>query len=649
MMRSVRLSLLLVLGSSSLVRADLLTINNLTQTDVWVATYYNEGTTISRVGKPVLVLKQSSAAIERPKRKLWCNRELVFDYHDTVLAPTLTEARWRDIKHKNIGLLSGDTFFIVKNEGELFSYTSLEWNYLEPLKQWFNESYSVVIEPLIQTLKEDLPAIANNPHKDHIALVRDGNDLHPAEKLCVSRRRAKAKVAMEKMIGVSVDQERMPTIAIVASGGGYRAMISTVGYLLGAERMGLLDSTIYLSALSGSTWTLCSWYATGLPLKLFRPNIIDKMNDPIFPISGEDMALITEAIVVKLAFGQPVTLVDVYGALLANVLLSDFGDNRHRVYLSDQVKRIRHGEWPFPIYTAIRAEEDATDGWYEFTPFEVGGQWIGRYVPTWAFGRKFVEGTSVDYAPEQSLGFQMGTFGSAFAARVSEIYDTFKDDIPSDLVRELIEQLVVEEIGNKRLTYAEVFNYVHGLYRERFEDLEKIRMADGGLQPGFNLPYPVVSGERNGRKADVMIFLDMSWGAFDGSNLYKAEEYARAHGLKFPTIAAVSDSSLSTCKIFKDEHDPEVPVVIYLPLINDKALWSKLNEPGFAEFMPYVQNFDVKECVEFGDCGTFDLHYEAHESNQLSKLAEFNMLANKEQIVDVIAWKTAQLQTAVAS
>jgi phospholipase A2 len=647
MLRSIRLTLLVVLGSSSVVHADMLTVNNLTQNDIWIATYYHQESGITRLGKPVLVQKQSSAVIERPKRKTWCDRELAFDLHKNVLAKTMTEARWRDIKSKSIGLLNGGTFFVAKKDGVLFPYTSIEWNYIQPVKQWLSESYGVIIEPLLEIVEEDLPAVVNNPHKDHVALVREGSDVHPAEKLCVSRRRARAKPVLEKMIGAPVDQDLMPTIAFVASGGGYRAMISTIGYLMGADRFGLLDATTYIAALSGSTWTLCSWYASGVPLQHFRTDLIEKMNTQILSISAEEIELIAEAIVVKLAFGQPVTLVDVYGALLANVLLNEFGDSRQRIYLSDQITRVRHGEWPFPIYTAIDAEEYSESNWYEFTPFEVGAQWLGRYVPTWAYGRKFAEGTSVDFAPEQSLGFQMGTFGSAFGARVSEIYHTFENDISSPLLKEIIEKLIINEIGNDRVTYAEVLNYMYGFQRDGFEDLENIRLADGGSEPGFNLPYPVVSGQ-GGRRADIIIFLDMSSDSFTAATLFKVVEYARDHGLKFPAIPY--DLSLTkACHIFKDEYDSEVPLVIYLPLLNDTELWPKLSEPEFAEFLPYVQNFDVKDCVQAGDCATFDVHYRPEESNRLSKLTEFNILVNKDQILDAIAWKTKQMQAAVAS
>lgn len=40
----------------------------------------------------------------------------------------------------------------------------------------------------------------------------------------------------------------------VCSGGGYRAMIATAGFLKGAEKTGLLDSTVYLTGMSFSQY-----------------------------------------------------------------------------------------------------------------------------------------------------------------------------------------------------------------------------------------------------------------------------------------------------------------------------------------------------------------------------------------------------------
>lgn len=49
-------------------------------------------------------------------------------------------------------------------------------------------------------------------------------------------------------------------------------------------------------------------------------------------------------------------------------------------------------------------------------------QLILAWIPTWAFGRRFVEGKSVERVPETNLAILLGTFGSAFTATLADYY-----------------------------------------------------------------------------------------------------------------------------------------------------------------------------------------------------------------------------------
>ena len=59
--------------------------------------------------------------------------------------------------------------------------------------------------------------------------------------------------------------------------------------------------------------------------------------------------------------------------------------------------------------------------WMEITPFEVGSSFLKTYIPTWAYGRKFKDGNSTNAPPEQTLGYFMGIFGSAFEISLKDI------------------------------------------------------------------------------------------------------------------------------------------------------------------------------------------------------------------------------------
>ena len=47
---------------------------------------------------------------------------------------------------------------------------------------------------------------------------------------------------------------QVPKIAILGSGGGFRAMVSLSGVFCALKDMGLLDCAMYTAGLSGSTW-----------------------------------------------------------------------------------------------------------------------------------------------------------------------------------------------------------------------------------------------------------------------------------------------------------------------------------------------------------------------------------------------------------
>ncbi|HEB41417.1 MAG TPA: hypothetical protein ENI08_00165 [Candidatus Dependentiae bacterium] len=162
-------------------------------------------------------------------------------------------------------------------------------------------------------------------------------------------------------------------------------------------------------------------------------------------------------------------------------------------------------------------------------------------------------------------------------------------------------------------------------------------MVDAGIE--FNLPYPPISGERSAeRKADVIIFLDYSGDIKSSSELKKCEDYARNKGLKFPPInyTGLAEKAVS---IFKDENDPAVPVVIYLPLIKDRVLWQKYRDKlGFEQFQKYLDTFDPVQCEEKDFCSTFNFQYKPKQAERLSAQTEFNLKASMDKIIEILNW-----------
>jgi len=487
-------------------------------------------------------------------------------------------------------------------------------------------------------IRSEQKAIIDNPYKNTVAQVRMGNGLHPEERAYLARRKPKVKSALEKLLGKKLTDKQVPTIAMIGSGGGYRAMLGTTGFLNGAQKIGLLDTVTYITALSGSTWALGPWITTGMGLPQFRSYIADCITKKIRVNNLSEAKNIVDMLSVKVACDQPVTMIDIYGGLLANRLLKEYGSDCQRVYMSDQATRIKNGDYPYPIYCAIDAREAVAKDphWFEFTPHEIGAPYFGIYVPTWGYGRQFVNGTSTDFSPEQSLGFMMGTFGSAFGVHFGRAWDEVSKKMPQFLVKPIVERELFDPLYGKRTEsfWAEVFNFMFGLKEQELTSRETLKFVDAGID--FNLPYPPVSGQRPERKADILIYLDSSKDSIPAA-IKKCEEYARKRGLKYPPMN-YSEIDKNTISIFRDENDPSVPVVIYLPRVSDAKTWqAHKSKPEFRGYTG-IDDFDMEQCAKEGFCKTSNFQYDLKQSQQILDQLEFNMIINKDKIIEAINW-----------
>ena len=50
-----------------------------------------------------------------------------------------------------------------------------------------------------------------------------------------------------------------PRVGLAFSGGGYRAMLTGAGVLSAMADNGLMNSSLYISGLSGGAWTVGTW------------------------------------------------------------------------------------------------------------------------------------------------------------------------------------------------------------------------------------------------------------------------------------------------------------------------------------------------------------------------------------------------------
>lgn len=610
-------------------------IHNKTDRPVWVGMYHYYDNQADRKVKPVKIEPGTSKAIKTRGRSLKKWRVMVFEFDLKKLKRRLTKSEYDGLPNKRVGTTGSYFIYMSRKTGELTGSHYLEWKTREVVK-----IVKPVVRKIAESIKEELRPVKDNPYKDTQAQVRVGNQLPQAEKDYLAKRRPIVKKALEKFTGRNLDDKYVPNIAFLGSGGGYRAMLYFTGLLTGADKIGLLNAVTYISALSGSSWALAAWFTLGQPIQEFRNNLVKKVTKDIKKFSKEDLVPIIEILLTKLAYSQHIGLVDLYGALLSNTLFPELGSNRQMVYLYQQAERIKNGDWPFPIYTAVDARKEVYEDppWYEFSPHEVGtSKYGGVYVSPWAWGRRFENGKSVNFAPPQTLGFYLGTFGSAFGVHVQVAWKEMAENIKNPVIRSIIDVIVqeqIEPIAGERFAWAEVSNFMKGMPRQPLSGLNRQEYVDAGT--AFNLPYPPVSGERPERKPDILFFLDASAGKI-GKQLKKTEAYARRKGLKFPAID-YTNIGKKAVSIFKNEDDPSVPVVIYMPCINDVELWKKNKDKPEYRAYRVIEGFDVKTCIKESFCNTMNFKFREEQSEQLMLLTEFNVVASEDKVVEAINW-----------
>ena len=245
------------------------------------------------------------------------------------------------------------------------------------------------------------------------------------------------KIMDESSVPKNIDE--VPVIAIMGSGGGYRATCALSGVFCALQESDVLDCCTYVAGLSGSSWYISTLYHhEGWPCQItcremaddlrkkydtsmwshFRPHFLKHMKD-------------------KERKGQPVRLVDFFGQFIGDCLL----DNQQSK-LSNQGYKIMNGEAPLPITTGIRVRLDLPAAefseWMEFTPFEYCIAKYGVFAKTKDFGGKFYKGRLVKPFEEPPLSFLQGIWGSAFGIILHTLLYK-KDKTENDLQQEIVQ------------------------------------------------------------------------------------------------------------------------------------------------------------------------------------------------------------------
>ncbi|MCK5632601.1 hypothetical protein KAH94_02550 [bacterium] len=508
---------------------------------------------------------------------------------------------------------------------------------------------NIILLPIKQLIKLDQEAILQNQHKSDVAMVRQGGPLCQGELNFREKRFPIVKKAQEKLLAMNLEDEDVLEIAFSGSGGSMRAKAFSLGACYGADKIGLLDTAMYMSGLSGTTWFLAPWISSGLPLGQYYERAMQDICYGLDIDDIDDLEPILDSLWTKFAFNQHINIIDIYGGLLGNNLLSGFGKKQHMIYLSDQQKTIADGIFPMPIYNAVLAERHMKKHWFEFTPFEVGSRWLGAYIPSWSFGRKFKKGKSCSKAPEMSLGFMMGICGSAFAASFQEAYDKcfknirlpkFLSKVPAadkifNILKGILKKLALStELGDIRIAWGQVFNYVYKMEKSVYRDYQDLKLIDAGVE--FN--NPIFSTYRKPPYADApdVIFVFDATSVVSTTEIKGAQDYASLYNLKFPKIDT-DDVLGKALTVYGDINDLDVPLILFMPRTIDYKLLSKnSNNEKFKDHVRQLKDFDIEEAVNLGFAFSGNFKYTREQADLIVGLGEFNVRALEQTIKEIL-------------
>ncbi|KAM9174662.1 cytosolic phospholipase A2 gamma [Mergus octosetaceus] len=397
--------------------------------------------------------------------------------------------------------------------------------------------------------------------------VRLSRELSEGEIKATKNRRGRVQMCLLEEFGVHFDENNVPNIVVLGSGGGLRAMIALLGTLVELKNQNILDAVMYLCGVSGSTWCMSMLYTDwkwSEKLKSLEESLIK-----ILTMDGWDIWKAIEYLE-ESSEDENYSLTDVWACVVYKIL-HQFDENK----LTDYSYASDTGINPYPIYAAVDKEKLSEAGasspetWFEFTSHEAGYTALGAFVSTENFGSKFENGKLMEKKKKKTICYMQGLWGSAFGS-MEEILKAILESMSnttefSQTVLLLLElQLCAisgrdpEEVFNKLLKILSA-----NIQSSHLVENKTISLIDAGL--AINSAYPLVLKKQ--RQTDLILSFDFSSGdPFE--TVEKAADYCHKNGIPFPKIEKqeMDKESPSDCYIFQG--DKSCPTVMHFPLFN---------------------------------------------------------------------------------
>ncbi|OCT68552.1 hypothetical protein XELAEV_18039853mg [Xenopus laevis] len=520
--------------------------------------------------------------------------------------------------------------------------------------------------------------------------VRLGFNLCDQEKIFLHKRQKVVAEAMKKVLQLKGDLvgEEVPVVAIMATGGGARAMSCLYSNLFALKKMGLLDCVTYIAGASGSTWTMSNLYEdpewSQNELSEFIHNAKEQVTrTKTKTFSMERLKYYHKELRQAAMEGQKTSFTDLWGLMIESM----FHNGKNESKLSDQQAALQNGQNPLPIYLAINVKQHEISTldfkeWCEFTPYEVGLLKYGASIRTEDFGSEFYMGRLMKKNPEPRICYLQGLWGNVFSLNLIDTWylttqvETFWDHWGKDKTNDLDENelrirkesahmkthlftppstfsSILKGILTNRPIDGEQQNFLRGLHLHKdyihqsqfctWKDTdldsvpnkltpleENLCLVDAGYFINASFP-PLLKPER---KVDIIISFDYTL----ETPLMAVEQtckYCTTQGIGFPSVSLGEEekSHHKECYCFVDDDNPHAPIVLHFPLVNDT--FRKYKEPGVLRSEEDMPEGDV-DVSGYSPYFLTNFTYSECDFDKLMKLTQYNIENNSSTILEAL-------------
>ncbi|XP_064920631.1 cytosolic phospholipase A2 epsilon isoform X1 [Columba livia] len=519
--------------------------------------------------------------------------------------------------------------------------------------------------------------------------VRLGFDLCAQEQDFIRKRKKVVAAALKDILQLEEDlqEDEVPVVAIMTTGGGTRALTAMYAHLLSVQELNVLDCVSYITGLSGTTWTMSNlyedpdWSQKDLKetLKDARKHVLK--NKFLSCFAPDRLKYYLKELCQREQEGHQICFTDLWGLIIENMLHEK--EDFHK--LTDQQQALNQGQNPLPIYLSLNVKDKISDQdfreWVEFTPYEVGFPKYGAFIRAEDFGSEFFMGRLIKKIPESRICFLEGIWSSVFSLNLMDAWyisvqsEDFWHKWTRDKITDIDDETLFPARPNEldtrvvcptdsfssifrdvvmlRPAASDIPNFLKGFQmNNNYLESEFSKWKDCELdsQPNhltvatdhlilidtafaFATSYPPLM--RPERKVDVILHFNYSSGS-QTQPLKDASKYFAKQGIPFP-IRVPDDQEtphLKECYIVGDKESSETPIVIFFPLVNDTFRYYKA--PGVKRSPAEMAEGDVDVASTRGPYYINNLSYSEEDFDKLVNLSYYNIQNNKDLILQAL-------------